>query len=181
MAYSLKLNTPRLTIVGINEVNIHDLIHYQLNNQKHLLQSGGYVPKTTQEVEKIYQQWLNNTERDIEVRFFIYRHQQLIGLAGITNIIRGSFQAGYLGYNLAESEQGNGYMTEALEEITAFGFCALNLHRIMANYRPDNLASGRVLEKVGYVKEGVAEKYLQVNGIWEDHVLTAAINDHWQS
>lgn len=179
MAYSLKLDTPRLTIVGINEINIHDLARYYLNNYQHLLKGGGFVPKTVDEVEDVCQQWLGNIEHETEVRFFIYRQHRLIGLAGISNIVRGAFQAGYLGYSMAKNEQGNGYMTEAIEEITAFGFCALNLHRIMANYRPANIASGRVLEKVGYQKEGFAEKYLRVNGNWEDHILTAMTNDNW--
>ncbi|TCS40322.1 GNAT family N-acetyltransferase [Reinekea marinisedimentorum] len=179
MAYSLKLNTPRLSIVGINDINIYELVRYFLNNHHHLLQGGGFVPNTAQDVEDVYEQWLSNMDRDTEVRFFIYLKNRLIGVAGISNIVRGAFQAGYLGYSLAENEQSNGYMTEAVEEITDFGFYALNLHRIMANYRPDNIASGRVLEKAGYRKEGFAEKYLRVNGRWEDHVLTAITNDNW--
>jgi ribosomal-protein-alanine N-acetyltransferase len=99
---------------------------------------------------------------------------------GISNIVRGAFQAAYLGYHMAEKSQGKGYMSEALREVIDFAFTALNLHRLMANYRPENLASGRVLEKLNFVKEGLAKNYLLVNGQWSDHILTSLTNPHWK-
>jgi ribosomal-protein-alanine N-acetyltransferase len=53
------------------------------------------------------------------------------------------------------------------------------LHRIMANYMPSNKRSARLLQKLGFVIEGHAKKYLLINGQWEDHVLTSLTNENW--
>jgi len=55
-------------------------------------------------------------------------------------------------------------------------FDAMQLHRIMANYRPENERSARLLARLGFEKEGEARAYLRINGVWADHVLTALIN-----
>lgn len=181
MTHSLLLHTSRLTIVGINEINIPALTAYFESNAEHLKLGGGQIPKTEQEIRSVYDNWQKNIQNNTEVRFFLLSEERIIGIVGISNIVRGGFQAAYLGYNIDEHYQGKGYMTEALEEIIAFAFSALNLHRLMANYRPDNLASGRVLEKLGFTKDGFAKDYLLVNGQWADHVLTSKTNHHWRS
>ena len=71
-------------------------------------------------------------------------------------------------------------MYEALEALVGFGFDQLNLHRIMANYQPNNTRSKAVLERLGFVTEGLAPKYLFINGDWRDHVLTSLTNDAWR-
>ncbi|EAR07863.1 GNAT family N-acetyltransferase [Reinekea blandensis] len=180
MTHSLLLHTSRLTIVGISDINTRDLIDYFTLNREHLRFAGGRVPETPEEVRAVRDNWLTQVQEGREVRFFLLQEEQLIGVAGISNIVRGAFQAAYLGYNLAEHCQGQGLMTEALEEIVAFAFSALNLHRLMANYRPDNVASERVLQKLGFVREGMARDYLRVDGEWADHVLTALTNPSWR-
>lgn len=179
MTYSLRLNTSRLVIVGINEIQLPQLVGYFQRNQTHLKRSGGTIPETEADIRTVYQTWLTLIHNDSEVRFFLIQDQEIIGIIGISNIVRGAFQAAYLGYNIDEAHQGKGYMTEALEEIIFFAFSALNLHRLMANYRPENLASARVLEKLGFVKEGFAKNYLRINGNWADHILTSKTNTHW--
>jgi len=179
MTHSLLLNTSRLTIVGINEINTDQLLSYFLNNFEHLKQGGGSVPNDKSSVLGVMEAWFDNINNDNEVRFFLILEEEIIGIVGISNIVRGSFHAAYLGYNMAENFQGKGYMTEALKEIIDFAFQALNLHRLMANYRPANIASGRILEKLSFDREGYAEKYLLVDGQWQDHILTSRRNENW--
>lgn len=115
--------------------------------------------------------------------FNVYRKEdgQLIGMVNYSNFIRGCFHSCFLGFKISEAMQGKGMMTEALEASVAYVFQTLNIHRIAANYMPHNLASARVLEKCGFVQEGVAEDYLYINGKWERHVLTSLINQNWES
>jgi [ribosomal protein S5]-alanine N-acetyltransferase len=115
--------------------------------------------------------------------FNVYRKEdgQLIGMVNYSNFIRGCFHSCFLGFKISEAIQGKGMMTEALEASIAYVFQTLNIHRIAANYMPDNLASARVLEKCWFVQEGVAEDYLYINGKWERHVLTSLINQSWES
>lgn len=57
-----------------------------------------------------------------------------------------------------------------------YAFHELDLNRIMANYMPSNERSGILLRKLGFSEEGLAKKYLKINGRWEDHVLTSLVN-----
>lgn len=66
-------------------------------------------------------------------------------------------------------------MREALEAGLAWAFGELGLHRVMANYLPRNERSARLLERLGFEREGYVRRYLQIAGQWEDHVLTAKI------
>ena len=100
----------------------------------------------------------------------------VIGTCNYTNIVRGPFLACHLGYQIARSHEGQGLMAEALRATNAFAFRELRLHRIMANYRPENERSGRLLERLGFVREGLARDYLFIDGAWRDHVLTALAN-----
>lgn len=102
--------------------------------------------------------------------------QQMIGACNFSGLIRGAFQACYLGYHLDETHQGQGLMQEALEVGIGYMFDTQNLHRIMANYIPGNERSARLLERLGFEKEGYAKAYLNIAGRWQDHVLTALVN-----
>lgn len=104
---------------------------------------------------------------------------QVIGVCNFTNILGGPFQACLLGYGLDQNRQGAGLMFEALTAGTKHMFHTVGLHRIMANYIPDNTRSERLLASLGFEKEGYAKSYLKIAGIWRDHVLTAKLNpDH---
>ena len=100
----------------------------------------------------------------------------LLGYCNFSEIVRGLFQACYLGYALGESAQGKGIMSEALECAIRFMWTSVKLHRIMANYMPHNERSAKVLKRLGFVVEGSAKNYLFINGQWRDHVLTALTN-----
>jgi ribosomal-protein-alanine N-acetyltransferase len=100
----------------------------------------------------------------------------IIGTCSYTNIVRGAFHACHLGYQVARSHEGRGLMSEALRAANAYMFDTMRLHRIMANYRPENERSARVLERLGFAREGVARDYLFIDGAWRDHVLTSLTN-----
>lgn len=97
----------------------------------------------------------------------------VLGTCNYTNIVRGALHACHLGYQIARPQQGQGLMQEALRATNAFMFDAMRMHRIMANYRPENDRSRRLLERLGFEREGVAKSYLFIDGAWRDHVLTA--------
>nr|WP_281201113.1 GNAT family N-acetyltransferase [Orenia metallireducens] len=92
-------------------------------------------------------------------------------------MVRGCFQSCYLGYHLDKEEVNNGYMTEALEEAINFLFEEFKLHRIEANIMPKNNPSLRVVQKLGFYNEGLAKKYLTINGKWEDHIHMVLLNE----
>lgn len=96
-----------------------------------------------------------------------------VGKIALNGIIRGAMFGAYLGYWIAADAQGQGYVTEAISAVLDFAFGPAGLHRIQAAIMPRNARSLRVAEKLGFRREGYAERYLQIAGNWEDHVLFA--------
>ncbi len=100
----------------------------------------------------------------------------VIGICSLSNIIRGVFQACYLGYSVASRYEGKGYMKRIVVHAIEYAFNELRLHRVMANHMPDNDRSAALLNTLGFEREGLAKDYLLIAGKWEDHVLNSLRN-----
>ncbi len=113
------------------------------------------------------------------IKFWLFgkNEETPIGMVGLSHIIRGPFQSCFLGYKIDHRHVNQGYATEAIEKTIEIAFDAYALHRIEAYAMPKNKASMRVLEKTGFVNEGLSKKLLKVNGIWEDHYRYTRINE----
>ena len=101
------------------------------------------------------------------------------GEINISMIQRGPFQNAYVGYWIDERVAGNDYTPESLAAVLRFAFEDLGLHRIQVAIIPRNTASRRVAEKLELRDEGVALRYLEINGTWEDHVRYAITAEDW--
>lgn len=111
----------------------------------------------------------------------IDRHtNEMLGTVSFSNLSRFPFHACNMGYSLADGAQGRGVMTLAVKLATNYMFRIQNMHRIMASYMPRNKRSEAVLERIGFQQEGFAQKYLLINGEWEDHNLTSLVNPNWE-
>ncbi len=102
---------------------------------------------------------------------------RIIGMLSLSTIVMGAFRSCFVGYRLDKDEINKGLMTEALIKLTDIAFRDIGLHRLEANIMPKNKASLRAAEKAGFVNEGISRKYLQINGIWEDHVHMVLLNE----
>ena len=102
---------------------------------------------------------------------------EIEGVINLTNVERGVFQNGRVGYSISQQCAGKGIMTAMLGEVVTFAFSYLYLHRLEANVIPRNFASIRVLEKCGFMHIGRSPKYLLINGVWEDHLHYALLRD----
>jgi [ribosomal protein S5]-alanine N-acetyltransferase len=116
-------------------------------------------------------------EADRGYAFGIFAAGELVGYLNLNAVVRGVFQNAYLGYAVAEAANGRGYATAAVRDAVRIAFAELGLHRVQAAVVPRNLASLRVLEKAGFRREGLAARYLLINGTWEDHLLLAVTSD----
>jgi ribosomal-protein-alanine N-acetyltransferase len=110
----------------------------------------------------------------------IFVDGELAGEINLTAVQRGPFQSAYVGYWIDEKHAGNGYMPESLVVLAQFAFDELHLHRIQISIIPRNSASRRVVEKLGIRDEGIAARYLEINGVWEDHVRYAITAEEWE-
>lgn len=126
---------------------------------------------------KMIEDGIRQRENDTRYSFgiFLIETEELIGNVTLSEILRGSLQSCLIGYSMDEMHNGKGYMTEAVSLAVDFGFNELKLHRIEAGVMPHNLGSIKVLEKVGFQKEGIARKNVHINGKWEDHQILAII------
>lgn len=118
--------------------------------------------------------------QDRGLRLFLFERgegERIAGILNVNNIVRGPAQYATLGYGLAEWAQGTGLMFEALSALIPYAFATLRLHRLTANYLPRNERSGKLLRRLNFVVEGYARDYLEINGRWEDHILTSRTNN----
>ena len=171
------------TIVRLAEPgDAPQVLNYYLRNRERLeplepLRSPNFYEESAWEVRITF--FLESFQADRSLNLFVFPRKnpsRVIGAIGFSNFVRVAFHACYLGYSIDQAHEGKGYMREALEASIVYIFDELRLHRIMANYMPFNRRSGGLLRRLGFVVEGYARDYLQINGRWEDHVLTSLTN-----
>jgi ribosomal-protein-alanine N-acetyltransferase len=102
------------------------------------------------------------------------------GEINLSSVQRGPFQSAYVGYWIDQAQAGRGYMPEALVLVARFAFEQVHLHRIQVSIIPRNHRSRRVVEKLKLREEGIAQRYLEINGVWEDHIRYALTVEEWQ-
>jgi ribosomal-protein-alanine N-acetyltransferase len=112
--------------------------------------------------------------------FGIFVDGRFAGEINLNSIQRGPFQNAYIGYWMDEALAGKGYTPESVAVVLQFAFEELGLHRVQISIIPRNTASRRVVEKLAIRNEGVAERYLEINGTWEDHIRFAVTAEEWE-
>lgn len=118
-------------------------------------------------------------KEDVGYAFFIFRDGDGALLGGLTlsNVRRGVTQTASLGYWMGAPHTRQGRMTRAVATLVPFVFDELKLHRLEAACLPHNEGSVRVLRNNGFQHEGLARRYLKIDGVWRDHLLFALLTD----
>jgi [ribosomal protein S5]-alanine N-acetyltransferase len=109
--------------------------------------------------------------------FAITLDGQLAGQLTLGNVVRGSLRSAWVGYWVESTAAGGGVATAAVALAVDHAFGPVGLHRVEATVRPENVASLRVLAKLGFRDEGLLRRYLEVDGAWRDHQLLALLED----
>ncbi|AIQ44556.1 acetyltransferase [Paenibacillus sp. FSL R7-0273] len=157
------------------------LLQLRLRNRAHHqpyepLREADYFTLESQEL--LLSQRISDAEQDRAYMFGIFLTDgQLIGQVTLSNLVRGVAQYADLGYFIDYAIQSKGHMTAAVRLILEYAFRGLALHRVQASILLHNDASRRVLEKSGFQAEGVARRYLKINGDWQDHRTYAILAD----
>ena len=89
--------------------------------------------------------------------------------------MRGPFQNAYAGWSVSAAAEGTGCATEGVRALLSLAFGELGLQRVQANILPRNYRSLRLAERVGMRREGLALRYLEIDGVREDHVMYARL------
>lgn len=105
------------------------------------------------------------------------RSGALVGVAAVSEIVRGLLRSAYLGYYAFAPHERQGLMREGLPLVIAQAFGQLRLHRLEANIQPGNRASRGLVRVLGFRREGYSPRYLKVRGRWRDHERWALLAD----
>ena len=165
-----------MKIRAVTHKDAHALSDYFIRNQQHFARWEPLRPKDHHTVSN----WQHRLDALFaapinEYWFVLDSGLQIVGHCTLSNIIRGPLQACYMGYGIDSTLQGKGQMPPLCQAALNFAFDELRLNRVMANYMPANQRSGKLLERLGFEREGLAKRYLKINGRWEDHILTAKL------
>ena len=122
--------------------------------------------------------YLRDLREDVGYALFIFAAVSgyLVGGLTLCNVRRGVTQSCTLGYWIGAKYAQQGYMTAAVRAVIPFVFDSLELHRLEAACLPNNTASIKLLERTGFRREGLARRYLRINGVWQDHLLYALLD-----
>ena len=179
----LTIETDRTSLTILPPQHAELILNYYISNQQHLAPwepARGSDYLTVGNWQTILQNTLDAFYAGTDYRFAAIDKQtdNVIGVCNFSNVVHGAFQACHLGYSIAESYQGKGYMHEILQAGIGYIFNTVGLHRVMANYIPDNKHSENLLLKLGFEREGLAKAYLKIAGRWQDHILTSKLNQY---
>jgi ribosomal-protein-alanine N-acetyltransferase len=124
--------------------------------------------------------YLKRIRRKNHIGYWVVTAQrELAGVINISEIVRGNFGSGYLGYYAFAPHNGRGYMTHGLAAVLRDAFGNQGLHRLEANIQPGNKASRSLAEGLGFRLEGFSLRYLKIPGRWRDHERWAITADEW--
>jgi [ribosomal protein S5]-alanine N-acetyltransferase len=136
---------------------------------------------TAPSTPKAFSEYLKKFKSPVHIAYWIRTETgDLAGMICITEIVRGNFQSGYLGYYAFAPHNRRGYMTLGLKAVVAEAFRKHRLHRLEANLQPDNEASRRLVQRLGFRKEGLSPRYLKIAGRWRDHERWALSKEEWR-
>ncbi|MEN9970002.1 MAG: hypothetical protein RLZZ229_210 [Actinomycetota bacterium] len=109
--------------------------------------------------------------------FVIEYRGEIVGQLNVANIVFGSVSSAVVGYWVAPEFAGKGITPTAVALVTDYLFNVTGLHRVEIDIRPENVASIRVVEKLGFRYEGLKERYIHINGAWRDHFVFALTHE----
>ena len=129
-----------------------------------------------------FQEFLARSRGPTAESFLVFEQHSraLAGVINLNEIVRRSFQSAILGYFAFEPHAGRGLMHAGLRSVLGSAFRELRLHRVEANIQPNNERSLRLVQSVGFQKEGYSRRYLKVSGKWRDHERWALLREDWR-
>ena len=178
----LSLETERLILSVYKPSAAQMVTDYLVRNRKFhtpYMQTHGDKYYTVSEQKQYLKSDLSLYNRNYQVAFWITlpdKADLIIGRLSFYSIIGGAMNTCFVGYHMDEQYQGKGYMSEALLAGCDFMFKYYRLHRIEADILPTNDRSLACVSKCGFEKMGYNEKFMEINGKYQDHVMLVKLN-----
>ncbi len=177
----MELHTDRLILREFVPADWTAVLAYQ-RDPRHL-RYYDWIDRTPEDAQRFVQMFIEQQaeqpRRKFQLAVTLKTNGQLVGNCGIRMASVDAHEAD-IGYELSSNHWGYGYATEAARAIVQFGFAELHVHRIWAWCIADNVASTRVLEKLGMQLEGRLREKEHFKGRWWDTLVYAALEDDWK-
>lgn len=177
----LRYETERLLMRELGSRDLPELLDFQLRNREFFApwdprRDAGFF--TAEAQGKLLRAERADNRRGVALRLWLFEgdSRRIVGMIGLSGIVRGVFLSGFLGWKLDREARGRGLMTEALLGMVDIAFGELGLHRLEANIMPRNRPSRRLAERAGFACEGRSPRYLRIAGEWEDHLHYVRLN-----
>jgi ribosomal-protein-alanine N-acetyltransferase len=138
------------------------------------------IPKNIKETKEVIRPVIEDQKSEIR-KLYLWKvlrkdSDEFIGIAGM-NLSLNKFKLGEIYFKLIPSQWGDGYATEISKKLIESGFHDFQLHKVEAGVSTENIASIRVLEKSGMIREGLRRKILPIRGEWKDNYHYAIVED----
>jgi RimJ/RimL family protein N-acetyltransferase len=176
----MELHTDRLLLREFVAADWPGVLAYQRDPR--YLQYCEWTERTPGDAQRFVQMFLEQQDeqprRKFQLAVVLKRSRQFIGNCGIRKTAASAHEAD-IGYELSPDHWGHGYATEAARAIVQFGFAELRVHRIWAWCIADNVASARVLEKIGLKLEGRLREKEYFKGRWWDTLMYGILESEW--
>jgi len=179
---NLSLYSDRLTLRILDESDCHRLLNYHLLNKSHfqnvLLNPNDsfYNPNS---MKSFISDGIQNIENGNSIRFYMFLKDsdEIIGDLILYNILPLPVSSALLGFKIGHDFQNKGLMKEALIKLINFGFEKLSLHKIEAYIEEDNFPAVNLIQKLGFISDGIAKDYLYFGKQWKDFCRYYLINE----
>jgi ribosomal-protein-alanine N-acetyltransferase len=173
------LTRGKVTIRGVTKKDARELEFQLLENRGWLRKweattPGGFVSLDTRAGIR---HLLSHAKAGTALPFIIEYEGKLAGQLNVSGLVQGSLSTAQLGYWVTERVAGKGVTPTAVALATDYCFSALGLHRMEICIRPENAASLRVVEKLGFRYEGLRRRYIHISGDWRDHFCFALVSE----
>ncbi len=172
-----ELETERLLLRKLTEEDSEAL--YKIMSKEEVMVYYGMYALVEEEQAQIMINNLNcgfESSKSIRWALELKEESTLIGTCGYHNWNKG-YARSEMGYELSPDYWGKGYMTEALEAILCYGFNYMELNRVEALVYPENSASKRLLEGLGFMEEGILREYAYFRDVYQDLVMFSLIRE----
>lgn len=121
---------------------------------------------------------LRENEHGVTLPHVIVLDGVVVGRITLNGISRGPSLSARLGYWVTPALHGRGVASAAVREMIRVSFDDLGLHRLQAGTLLHNVASQKVLERNGFIRFGIAQRYIRIAGQWQDHAMYQLIADN---
>jgi RimJ/RimL family protein N-acetyltransferase len=176
------IETPRLLLRHFRDEDVLPMFAYRQDSQVARYQGWNPATETIEEVQERVQEMRDRTGATEGAWFQIAVEEKatatLIGDLGL-RLRGGEPRQAVVGYTFARHAQGKGYATEAMGALLDYTFTTLGAHRVMADALAENSRSVRLLERLGFQKEGHFREAEWFEGYWADDVIYGILKREW--